>query len=150
MAPQVLLNLSLTTPPSRNTTSTMTAAIAATIRPYSTAVAPSSLRLRCASMKRCIGCPPGAIGTVRLRLVAGRAVGHAGRAAGVDRAAGLVELVLDDSAEQEDHQHDDGGDRGNHEAVLDRGCAFVVPVAMGEHEAKHVFLLCPPRADGSE
>ena len=40
---QVLLNLSLTRPPRANTTTTMTAAIAATRRPYSTAEAPSSL-----------------------------------------------------------------------------------------------------------
>src|SRR5205085_619786 len=69
MAPHVWLNLSLTTPPSRNTTSTMTAAIAATIRPYSTAVAPSSLLLRWASMKRSISFPPGSAGSGRWRLL---------------------------------------------------------------------------------
>src|SRR3954447_5702395 len=61
--------------------------------------------------------------------------GRGGRA--VDGTTRLVRLPLDDAPEQEDDEHDDGGNCRNHQAVLDcRGALFVV-VALGEHEAKH-------------
>src|SRR3954452_14182341 len=61
--------------------------------------------------------------------------GCAGRA--VDGAAGRVELVPDDTAEQEDDEHDDRSDRRNHQAVLDGGRAFVIAVPVSEKHPKH-------------
>src|SRR3954453_22412034 len=100
-------NVSRTTSPRENRTPASTPATAAIISPYSTADAPLSF----------------------LRIGrSGVAVLGAGDAA-ADGTAGLAEGALDESAPAEHHADDDGGDGGDHQAVLDRGGATILGLA---------------------
>src|SRR5580765_3480539 len=90
----------------------MTRAMSATMRPYSTAVAPRSEP-----------CP----------LLTGGFTASSSRTsdtdAGSDRAGNGVEQVAQVGTEEGDRGDDDDGDEGDHEAVLNRGGALLVAEA---------------------
>src|SRR5690349_19299361 len=102
-------------------------AIRATIRPYSTAVAPFSSRLEIMRFRKfsrsCMVLMPFCTGRDRPRRV-----GES------DRGGDLGEQAAELAAQGGDHGDDRDRDQGDHQAVLDGGGALLV--ALGEHEVQ--------------